>query len=80
MFAHVHSQVFGAWGFSDVPIEWGVPGTGVDPYADSLEQPKIGINGFMEPLSEKLGFGDLINFEWVKGQKCVDPDSILINA
>ena len=37
MFAHVHSQVFSAWGFDDRPIEWGVPWTGVDPYADSLE-------------------------------------------
>ena len=78
MFAHVHSQVFGAWGFEDVPIEWGVPWTGVDPYADSLEQPKIGSNGRMEPLSEKPGFGELINFDWVKTQKCVDPEKILV--
>ena len=41
MFAHVHSQVFSGWGFPDVPIEWGVPWTGVDPYADSLAQPTI---------------------------------------
>ena len=25
MFPHVHSQVLSAWGFSDVPIEWGIP-------------------------------------------------------
>ena len=80
MFAHVHSQVFGAWGFTDVPIEWGVPWTGVDPYADSLEQPKIRVDGLMEPLSEKPGFGDLVNFEWIKTQKCVDPDKILFRA
>ena len=41
MFAHVHSQVFSAWGFTDCPVEWGVPWTGVDPYADSLAQPTI---------------------------------------
>ena len=80
MFAHVHSQVFGAWGFTEVPIEWGVPWTGVDPYADSLEQPKIGANGMMEPLSEKHGFGELINFDWVKTQKCVDPEKIFIKT
>ena len=27
MFAHVHSQVFSAWGFDDKPVEWGVPWT-----------------------------------------------------
>ena len=31
MFAHVHSQVFSAWGFDDRPIEWGVPWTGRRP-------------------------------------------------
>ena len=39
MFAHAHSQVFGALGH-DVPIEWGVPGSGVDQFADSLAQPR----------------------------------------
>ena len=41
MFAHVHSQVFGALGYTDVPIEWGVPGSGVDQFADSLRQPVV---------------------------------------
>ena len=79
MFAHVHSQVFGAWGFTEVPIEWGVPWTGVDPYADSLEQPIIAAGGLMKPLSEKPGFGDLVNFDWIKTQKCVDPEGILVS-
>jgi hypothetical protein len=57
-----------------------VPWTGVDPYADSLEQPRITVDGFMEPLSEKPGFGDLVNFEWVKTQKCADPDKILFQT
>lgn len=69
MFAHVHSQVFGAWGFDFLPIEWGVPWTGVDPYADSLQQPVIGSDGLMEPLPELAGFGTLVNFDWVLSQK-----------
>ena len=35
MFPHTHSQVFSALGH-DVPIEWGVPGTGVDQFSDAL--------------------------------------------
>ena len=29
MFPHIHSQVLGALGYTDAPIEWGIPGTGV---------------------------------------------------
>jgi L-alanine-DL-glutamate epimerase-like enolase superfamily enzyme len=76
MFAHVHSQVFGAWGFSDVPIEWGVPWTGVDPYADSLQQPTIETGGNMKALDEGPGFGNLVNFEWIHTQAHIDPDQI----
>ena len=36
MFAHAHSQVFSALGYYDIPIEWGIPGSGVDQFADSL--------------------------------------------
>ncbi len=32
MFAHVHSQVFPGLGYTP-PVEWGVPGTGVDQFA-----------------------------------------------
>ena len=76
MFAHVHSQVFSAWGYSTVPIEWGVPWTGVDPYADSLRQPVIDNKGFMEPLDEALGFGPMINKEWALSQRHDDPEMI----
>lgn len=76
MFAHVHSQVFSAWGYSTVPIEWGVPWTGVDPYADSLRQPVIDNEGFMEPLEEAPGFGPLINKEWALSQRHDDPEMI----
>lgn len=76
MFAHVHSRVFAAWS-PDVPIEWGVPWTGVDPYADSLEQPRLSVEGRMLPLREEAGFGDLVNREWLASQPYDDPDDIL---
>jgi L-alanine-DL-glutamate epimerase-like enolase superfamily enzyme len=76
MFAHVHSQVFSALGFTDVPVEWGVPWTGVDPYADSLAQPVID-GGKMAPLPEEPGFGKLLDLDWATSQPCDDPDRIL---
>jgi L-alanine-DL-glutamate epimerase-like enolase superfamily enzyme len=76
MFAHVHSQVFSSWGHAQVPIEWGVPWTGVDPYADSLARPVVS-EGAMAPLPEAPGFGDLVNREWISTQKFSDPDDIL---
>jgi L-alanine-DL-glutamate epimerase-like enolase superfamily enzyme len=77
MFAHVHSQVFSGWGFPDVPIEWGVPWTGVDPYADSLAQPTIVAGGRMKPLSKGPGFGELLNRDWALSQPHDDPNQIL---
>lgn len=77
MFAHVHSQVFSGWGFADCPIEWGVPWTGVDPYADSLERPVIGPDGRMSPLSRGPGFGPLVNRDWARSQPHDDPDNML---
>lgn len=76
MFAHVHSQVFSAWGFPEVPVEWGVPWTGVDPYADSLAQPEIMESGLMKPLPEAAGFGELLNIDWVRTQAFEDPEGI----
>jgi L-alanine-DL-glutamate epimerase-like enolase superfamily enzyme len=76
MFAHVHSRVFPAWGHPDVPIEWGVPWTGVDPYADSLPAPEIR-DGRMTPLPDDPGFGELVNREWLSTQSVDDPDDIL---
>lgn len=77
MFAHVHSQVFSAWGFDDKPVEWGVPWSGVDPYADSLVQPEIIAGGLMRPLPRKPGFGDMLNRDWALSQPHQDPDHIL---
>lgn len=76
MFAHVHSQVFAALGHGHVPIEWGVPWTGVDPYADSLAQPDV-TAGAMAPLPEAPGFGPLLNHEWAASQPHDDPDHLL---
>jgi len=75
MFAHMHSQIFGALGY-DVPIEWGVPGSGVDQFADSLTQPVVR-DGRMDPLPEEPGFGQLFNASWIAGQIVEDDDGLL---
>ena len=76
MFAHVHSQGFSAWGFDDRPVEWGVPWTGVDPYADSLENAVV-TDGLMRPLKQEPGFGNMLNREWALSQPHDDPQGIL---
>ncbi len=75
MFAHVHSQVLAGWGV-EAPIEWGVPGTGVDQYADSLRQPQISA-GLMAPLEEQPGFGPLADAEWLASLPGEDPDGLI---
>lgn len=77
MNGHVHSQVLSALGLDRAPIEWGIPWTGVDPYADSLIQPSMGRDGHMEPFPEQPGFGPLVNPEWARSQPHQDPDRIL---
>jgi L-alanine-DL-glutamate epimerase-like enolase superfamily enzyme len=76
MFPHVHSQVLGALGQDDAPIEWGVPGTGVHPMDDSLVQPTVR-DGLMEPLPERPGLGTLVDPAWVATQGVTDPDGLL---
>lgn len=76
MFAHTHSRVFAALGYDDVPIEWGVPGSGVDQYADSLPQPIVR-DGLMEPLADEPGLGPQVNPGWVAEQIVDDPDRVL---
>lgn len=80
MFPHVHSQVFSAWGHTEVPIEWGASGSGVHPMDDSLVQPTIEAGGRMAPLPEKPGFGDLIDLEWIATQPHDDPQGILVGG
>jgi L-alanine-DL-glutamate epimerase-like enolase superfamily enzyme len=77
MFPHVHSQVMAAWGFPDVPIEWGIPFTGVHPMDDPLPQPQIIDGGLMRPFEEAPGFGRLVDADWVRSQPHSDPSGIL---
>lgn len=76
MFAHIHSQVFAGLGFMP-PVEWGVPDTGVDQFADSLAQPTVVDGGFMEPLPVERGFGSLFNAAWLAEQNHDDPDGLV---
>jgi L-alanine-DL-glutamate epimerase-like enolase superfamily enzyme len=76
MYPHLHSRVLPALGAVDVPIEWGVPGTGVHPMDDCLEQPVV-TDGMMEPLAQHAGFGTLVNREWMGTQQVIDPDGLL---
>ncbi len=75
MFGHVHSRVFAALGH-EVPIEWGVPGSGVDQFADSLPQPVVR-DGLMEPLADELGLGPQANPAWIAEQIVDDPEHVL---
>ena len=77
MFPHVHSQVMAALGYTDVPIEWGIPFTGVHPMDDPLPQPEILAGGLMKPFAEAPGFGRLVDADWVRSQPHDDPDGIL---
>ena len=77
MFPHVHSQVLSGWGFTDVPIEWGIPDTGVHPMDDPLPQPRLLAGGLMEPLPEAPGFGRIVDVDWIRSQPHDDPDRIL---
>ncbi len=77
MFPHVHSQVLGALGYADRPIEWGIPNTGVHPMDDPLPQPVILDGGLMAPLPELPGFGHMVDVEWVRSQPHDDPTGIL---
>jgi hypothetical protein len=77
MYPHIHSQVMGALGHTDVPIEWGIPGTGVHPMDDPLSQPIVR-DGLMDPLPDLPGFGVLVDRAWIARQSQVtDPDELL---
>ena len=76
MFPHVHSQVLGALGFTDAPIEWGIPGTGVHPMDDSLVQPVVR-DGLMDPLPDAPGLGTLVDPAWIAAQHVSDPRALL---
>lgn len=75
MFPHVHSRLLSALNV-EAPIEWGVPGTGVHPMDDCLEQPQV-TDGLMLPLADDPGFGELVNREWIDQQEVRDPEGVL---
>lgn len=76
MFPHVHSRLLPGIGATEVPIEWGLPATGVHPWDDSLEQPQVA-DGMMLPLDDAPGLGRLINLVWLGNQEVHDPDGVL---
>ena len=77
MYPHIHSQVLGALGYTDAPIEWGIPDTGVHPMDDPLIQPVVR-DGLMDPLPDLPGFGTLVDPAWIAAQAQVtDPDGLL---
>jgi len=76
MYPHIHSQVFGALGNTDAPIEWGIPGSGVHPMDDSLVQPTVH-DGLMDPLPDLPGFGNLVDPAWIARQTVADPTGLL---
>lgn len=77
MFPQIHARLIAAFGV-DAPIEWGIPGTGVHPMDDALEQPVVE-DGTMAPLSDEPGFGRLVNPTWIRSQTHHDPDGALRN-
>ena len=74
-----HAQIFAGLGRTDVPLEWGIPGTGVDPFADSLAQPVVR-DGLMEALPDAPGFGRLVNPDWLASMPHDDPAGIIDEA
>ena len=75
MFPHVHSRVMSVLA-PDAPIEWGIPGTGVHPMDDCLEQPVV-TDGHMAPLASDPGFGQLVDPRWIAEQVVLDPQGAL---
>jgi L-alanine-DL-glutamate epimerase-like enolase superfamily enzyme len=71
MFPHLHSRLLPIFGFKDVPIEWGIPGTGVHPMDDGLEQPVI-FEGIMKPLTTSIGLGKIVDYGWITKQQVLD--------
>jgi L-alanine-DL-glutamate epimerase-like enolase superfamily enzyme len=78
MFPHLHSRLLPIFGFNDVPIEWGIPGTGVHPMDDGLEQPVIE-NGRMLPLALCIGLGKIVDLDWIRNQEVSDHLGALVN-
>jgi len=76
MFPHVHSRLFSALGFTGLPIEWGIVGNGVDQVTDRFSRPVLD-DGWMAPLPPDPGFGMVVDPEWLRAQRPVDPDDLI---
>ena len=62
-----------ALGMATAPLEWSLPGTGVDPYGDSLPIPVV-TDGLSQPSQSEPGFGPTMQTTWIAGQDVTDPD------
>lgn len=78
MFPHFHTRILDGFGVPNYPAEWGIPGTGVHPMDDCLEQPVL-TDGVMAPLHEGLGFDRVINPGWLSQQDVDDPLGVLLD-
>jgi L-alanine-DL-glutamate epimerase-like enolase superfamily enzyme len=76
MFPHVHSRLFSALGSEGVPIEWGIPGNGVDQVSDRFSRPVVA-DGEMAPLPQDPGFGMRIDPDWLRSMNPDDPDDLI---
>jgi L-alanine-DL-glutamate epimerase-like enolase superfamily enzyme len=76
MFPHVHSRLFSALGVEGVPIEWGIPGNGVDQVSDTFSRPVV-VDGEMAPLPQEPGFGMRIDPDWLRSMHPDDPHHLI---
>lgn len=76
MFPHFHTRILDGLGVADYPAEWGIPGAGVHPMDDSLEQPVM-TDGVMAPLPDDPGFGRVVDPAWLSRQEVIDHDDLL---
>jgi L-alanine-DL-glutamate epimerase-like enolase superfamily enzyme len=78
MFPHFHTRILDGLNVEEYPAEWGIPGAGVHPMDDSLEQPQMS-GGVMAPLPEDPGFGRIVDPVWLSKQDIIDDDEMLNN-
>ena len=77
MYPHIHRQVLGALGYTDVPDRVGRPGHRRPPDGRPLVQPTVR-DGLMDPLPDLPGLGALVDPAWIAAQdEVTDPDGLL---
>ncbi|MEI7745522.1 MAG: enolase C-terminal domain-like protein, partial [Chloroflexota bacterium] len=72
MLGYLHAPILSAIGLAGSPIEWSVPGAGVEPFGESLPAPRI-VEGMSQPLDGGPGFGCVVNPDWIADQRLDDP-------